>query len=251
MFGDSKVFTRMFKPYFPILAFLFISSVQSLAQRDEQLLLELQTTYPFKGKYTLENTASYQTLLKKDGKWRSISTTPTFEMLLIRWIDLLSEVNLSYTNQQEGLNTFEISPMVGARFYLTQSKKVDTRFLMRYQQRNFINLETDDWSASNRTRLRGEVYVSINGPNLFTDKLWYAFADYEEFIVFDQQLEERYANRRRARIGIGYRFDYKHRLDLGFTLQNARDEINEEFTGTDNIIQLKYKLFFNPAKPAE
>jgi hypothetical protein len=241
----------MLKWFFIVLACSVYSIHAAIAQRDEQLLLEMQTTYPFKGRYTLENTAAYQTLLVKENKWRSLSTTPTFEMVLIRWLDLVSEVGLAYTQQQENTNTFEVSPMAGVRLYFTQNKKLDTRFLARYQLRNFLDLQTDEWSASNRSRLRGEVYYSINGPNLFTDKLWYAFTDYEEFIVFDQQLEERYANRRRWRVGVGYRLDYRHRFDVGFTLQNARDEINDQFTGTDNVIQFKYKLFFNPAKPAE
>jgi hypothetical protein len=170
-------------------------------------------------------------------------------MSLVRWLDLLSEVGLAYTLQQENTNTFEIAPMVGGRFFFTQGKKIDTRFVWRYQYRSFKDLETDDWTSSNRTRLRGEIFVSINGPNLFTDKLWYAFADYEEFIVIDQQLEERFANRRRARIGVGYRLSYKHRFDLAYTIQSSRNEIGENFIRTDNIIQFKYKMYLNPTKP--
>ena len=79
--------------------------------------------------------------------------------------------------------------------------------------------------------------------------LWSIFADYEEFIVLDQQLEERFANRRRARIGVGYRLNYKHRFDLGYTRQTSRNEIDDDYTGTDNVIQLKYKMFLNPSKP--
>ena len=246
---NVNVHSSMFRRLSIILAFLNITVMQSQAQRDEQLLLEHQLSYPFGGRYLLETTTAYQTLMNPENKWWSFSTSPTFEMSLIRWLDLLSEVGISYTLQQENANTLEISPMVGGRFFLTQGKKVDTRFVIRYQQRNFKDIETGDWSSSNRSRLRGEVFVSINGPNLFTDKLWYAFADYEEFIVFDQQLEERFANRRRARIGVGYRLNYKHRFELGYTIQTARDEINDEFTGADNVIQLKYKLFLNPAKP--
>lgn len=248
MLENVKVHTSVCKKLFVILVFLF-SVVQSQAQRDTQLLLEHQLSYPFGGRYLLENTAAYSTLLNPENKWWSFSTSPTFEMSLVRWLDLLSELGIAYTLQQENTNTFEISPMVGGRFFFTQGKKVDMRFVLRYQLRNFKDVESGDWSNSNRTRLRGEVFVCINGPNLFTDKLWYALADYEEFIVFDHQLEERFANRRRARIGVGYRLSYKHRFELGYTIQNARDEINEEFTGADNVIQLKYKLYLNPAKP--
>lgn len=231
------------------LSLLSLTSLSVVAQREQQLWLEFQLSYPFRNRYLLENTTSYSTLLNPENKWRSFSVSPTFEMSMVRWLDLLSEVGIAYTQQKVGANTFEIAPMVGGRFFFTQGKKVDTRFVLRYQHRSFKDIETGDWTSSNRTRLRGEVFVSINGPNLFTDKLWYVFADYEEFIVIDQQLEERFANRRRARIGVGYRLSYKHRFDLGYTLQTSRNEIDDDFTGTDSVIQFKYKMYLNPAKP--
>jgi hypothetical protein len=240
----------MFKRLVVTLTFLFLATDYSQAQQDEQLWLEWQLSYPFASRYLLENTTTYQTLLKKDGKWRSFNITPTFEYTLLTRLDLLSEISLGYTDQQEGISTFEVAPMVGGRFFITQNKKIDTRLVLRYQVRGFKEIEADDWEVSNRTRLRGEIYWSMNGPNLFTDKLWYMFADYEEFFVFDQQLDERYANRRRARIGVGYRLSYKHRFDLSYTLQRSRNEIQDDFIGTDGVIQFKYKMYLNPGTPA-
>jgi hypothetical protein len=216
------------------------------AQRKEQLWLDYQIDYPFANRYLLEVAGSYQTLLSKDEKWRSLSLTTTFEALVFNFLDVTADVPLAYTLQKEGLNSFEFAPMVGLRFYITQSKRIDTRVLVRYQQRYFHQVEQDDWDVSNRTRLKAEAYICLNGPNLFTNNLWYVALDYEEFIVLDQQLEERYANRRRAKLGLNYRWTYKHRFDVSFTLQSARNEIDGEFTSTDNVIQLRYRLFLNP-----
>lgn len=228
---------------------LSLPSLNAFAQRDEQLWLEFQLSYPFANRYLLENTTAYQTLLNKDGKWRSISMSPTFEYNLFRKLDLLSEIPIGYTKQYEGISTFEITPMVGYRFFFSPGKRIDARFVWRYQVRAFREIETKNWEVSNRTRLRGEIFISINGPNLFTDKLWYTFLDYEEFIVIDQQVDERYANRRRGRIGLGYRLDYKNRFELSYTVQSTRDEINGDYYGIDNVIQFKYKMYLNPAKP--
>jgi hypothetical protein len=115
--------------------------------------------------------------------------------------------------------------------------------------RAFKQIEQQDWDISNRTRLRGEAFIALNGPNLFMDKLWYIFLDYEEFIVLDKQLDERFANRRRGRIGVGYRLDYKNRFELSYTLQSSRNEIDGEFISTDNVIQLRYKMYLNPVRP--
>jgi Protein of unknown function (DUF2490) len=239
----------MFKRLFVILTFFF-TTVQTQAQQDEQLWFDFQLSYPFGGRFLLENTTTYQTLLSSEEKWRSISISPTFEWSVFTWLDLLGEVGIGYTLQKEGSNSWDIMPMVGGRFFVTQGRRIDTRFVVRYQLRYFRQIEDEDWDTSNRTRLRGEIFVCINGPNLFTDKLWYVLADYEEFIVLDQQLDERYANRRRARIGLGYRLSYKHRFELSYTLQTARNEIEGDFTSNDNVIQLRYKMFLNPAKRA-
>lgn len=221
------------------------------SQKDEQLWLDYQLSYPFGNRYLLENTTTYQTLLNKDGKWRSLSISPTFEYNLFRKLDLLSEIPIGYTKQYQGISTFEITPMVGTRYFFTPGKRIDARLVWRYQVRAFYKIEDREWEISNRTRLRGEVFISINGPNLFTDKLWYVFLDYEEFFVLDQQVDERYANRRRGRLGLGYRLDYKNRFELSYTLQSTRDEIAAEFYGIDNVIQLRYKMYLNPAKPTQ
>ena len=220
------------------------------AQSDEQLSLEYQIDYPFPSGLTLENTVAYQTVLSKDDTWRSFSLSPTVEYVLFTWLDLTAEIPLAYTFQKEGTNSFEISPIVGTRVHITQNRRLNARFLARYQQRYFRQIEADDWDISNRVRLKGELWISINGPNLFADKLWYAFVDYEEFIVLDEQLDERFANRRRGRIGVGYRLNYKHRFELIYTMQSSRNEIEGEFISSDNVIQLKYKMFLNPSKPA-
>lgn len=217
------------------------------AQRKEQLWFDYQIDYPFANRFLFEAAANYQTVLSSEDKWRSVGLTTTFEALIFNFLDVTADVPLAYTLQKAGSNSFEIGPMLGARVYFTQNRRIDTRILVRYQQRYFHQVEQDDWDISNRTRLKGEVYVCINGPNLFTNNLWYVALDYEEFIVLDQQLDERYANRRRAKIGLNYRLNYKHRFDISYTLQSSRNEIEGDFIGNDNVIQFRYRIFFNQA----
>lgn len=236
---------------FWIASTLLISGFQILkAQPGQQLWLEWQVDYPFANKYLIENTVAYQTLLSGGEKWRSFSLDPTFEYSITPKIDLLSDVPIGWTRQNNTVSSFEVSPIVGARFYLSQGKRIDARILTRFQSRNFHQIEGDVWEHKGRFRLKGEVWISVNGPNLFADKLLYAVLDYEEFIVVDQQVNERYAYQRRARVGLGYRLNYRDRLDLFYTWQQSRDEVNGDFVQNDGIIQVKYKLYFNPASTA-
>jgi len=230
-----------------LVALLLITRLQGQAQNHEQLWLDYQLDYPSHS-WLFEVSASYQTLLTQENKWRSLSVTPTVEYVLLTRLDLTAELPLSYTVQKEDTNSFELAPMLGARFHITQNKRVNARLFLRYQQRHFHEIEDDVWDISNRIRLKGDVWISITGPNLYKDKLWYALLDYEEFIVLDDQLDERYANRRRARIGLGYRLDYKNRFELIYTRQSSRNEIEGEFISNDNVIQVVYKMYLNPAK---
>lgn len=226
---------------------LMIGYSAVFAQQKEQLWLDYQVDYPFANRFLLEVAANYQTLLSSEDKWRSIGVTTTFESLIFTFLDVTADVPISYTLQKEGSQSYEIGPLVGARLYITQNKRIDTRVLLRYQQRYFKQVEDNDWDISNRARLKAEAYVCVNGPNLFTNNLWYVALDYEEFIVMDEQLKERYANRRRAKIGLNYRLNYKHRFDVSYTLQTSRDEIEGDFIRNDNVIQFRYRLFLNQA----
>lgn len=220
---------------------------QAHAQTGTQFWAEWQVSYPFANRYLAETTFSYQTLLKGGEKWSSLNMSPTFEMVLTPKFELTAEAPIGYTRQTDSQTSFEISPLAGVRYHITQGKRVDTRLLARVQSRNVHQIESDVWEHIGRLRLKGEVWFSINGPNLFTDKLLYSFIDYEEFIVADEQINERFANLRRARVGLGYRLNYKHRMDLMYTWQYSRDEINDVFNRIDNVIQVKYKMFLNPA----
>lgn len=228
---------------------LILSSFALSAQTDQQLWIDYQIAYPFANAFLFQNTATYQTLLSKEEKWRSFSLSSTLEYNLLNWMDLTAEIPIAYTFQQQANNTFECSPMVGSRIHITQNRRINSNFQVRYQQRYFRQIEDEDWDVSNRVRLKGDLVISINGPNLFTDKLWYALADYEEFLVLDQQLDERYANQRRLRIGMGYRLNYKNRFEVTYAWQTSRHEIEGEFVATDNLIWFKYKMVLNPSKP--
>jgi hypothetical protein len=229
---------------------LLVFSASYAQQQPKQLWLEHQLSYPFANRYLLENTTSYQTLLDKNDKWQSIAISPTFEYTLFPRFELLSEVPLAYTVQKVGTTSIDIMPMVGARYNITLGKRVDSKILLRYQHRLFRQIEADNWDVSNRTRLRGEVFASLNGPNMFTNKLWYLFGDYEEFFVFDHQVDERYAFRRRGRLGVGYRLSYGYRFELGYTWVSYRNEIDGDFVADSQVIQIKVKMFLNSGAPA-
>jgi hypothetical protein len=215
----------------------------------QQVWLDYQLDYPFANVYLFEVTGSYQTNITSKDHWRNYSITPNFEWQSFEFLDFLASVPIAYTNQTSDYNSFELDPSIGVRYHVTQNKRITSQIVFKIEERIFRNYEEDKWEFSNRARLKGEILVSINGPNLFQDNLWWTILDYEEFFVTDQQVEERFANRRRARLGLGYRLNYRNRFELIYTLQSSRNEIDGDFSRLDNVLQLRYKMFLNPAKP--
>ncbi len=237
----------MIKGLFAFLA-LMLGFISTYAQKHQQLWFDYQLDHPFANQYLFEVTASYQTVLTDSAKWRSMSISPVFEYQFINQLDFIAGLPFFYTNQTASYNSLEFDPYIGARYHISQNRRIDSRLIYKLEERFFQNLETHSWEKSNRMRLKGEVWISINKINLYQDKLWYAILDYEEFIVVDEQVNERFANRLRARVGVGYRLDYKHRFELIYTLQSSRNEIHGDLISNDNVLQLRYKMFFNPSK---
>ena len=219
------------------------------AQQDTQAWFDFIVDYPFKSQYMAEVEASYQSMLAGDSTWRSYNLTPLLEYQFFPNVDFTVSTPLAYTVQTEDYDSFEAGIMLEMRWHLTQNKRVNTRLVLKGEERFFQDIETKDWENSTRVRLRAEATIAINEPNLYHDNLWYAIADYEQFFVTDQELEERYSNKRRARLGAGYRLNYKNRFELVYTLQGSRNGIQDSFESTDNVLQMRYKMFLNPAKP--
>jgi hypothetical protein len=108
------------------------------------------------------------------------------------------------------------------------------------------------WDQGTRTRLRAETFIPLNKPTMFAgDKLWYTLLDAEAFLVMDQDVEERFANRIRIRTGIGYRINYGLRLEFVYTLQKSRNTLEGNFDTTDNIFRFRIKQFLNKTSPSK
>ncbi|HTF16789.1 MAG TPA: DUF2490 domain-containing protein [Chryseolinea sp.] len=225
-----------------LFVWLALAAPTAFAQSSNgQLWAEYMLNYPFANSFNLENAVVYSTAFTSP-KWRSIDYTPTLEYSLFAWMDLSTAVTLAYTAQTEDYNTFEIRPSIGTRIHFTPNRRVLLRAYLRIEQRNFENLDTKEWDQSYRPRARAEALIPINRKSYFENKLWYGIVDFELLFTSDD-VEERFANRFRLRMGIGYRLSASSRFEAIYMLQESRNGIDQEFTSTDNILRLRYRHY--------
>jgi hypothetical protein len=217
------------------------------AQTNVQMWDEYMLNYPFANSFNLENAFTYSTILDKP-KWRAYDYSACLEWSVTNRIDLIGQTVVSYTNQTDSYNTLELRPIVGSRFYFTPNRRIQTKLLLRVEQRNFKNLDTKEWETQYRPRVRAETIIPINKKSYYEDKLWYALMDVEWLYKTDD-VEERFANRFRWRIGAGYRLSYSLRFEFIYMLQLSKNTIEDDFESSDNIFRFRVKQYLRKSKP--
>jgi len=230
------------------LLFAFTGGVLQ-AQTNKQLWYEYMLNYPFAHSFNLENAFTYSTVIGQP-KWQAFDYNATLEYSVHPNIDLIGAGLVSYTQQTEAENTLELRPTLGAKVHFTPNRRIQTRLLLRLEQRNFKNLETNTWERVMRPRVRGEVVIPINQVSIFKDNLWYGIMD-AEFLFTQTDVQERFANRFRLRVGAGYRLSYSNRFELLYMYQQSRDAIDETFSSSDNVIRVRFKHYLRKTNPSK
>lgn len=216
--------------------------------QSSQIWNEYMLNYPFANSYNLETAVTYSTALNHP-RWRSLEVQLTPEVSLSAHVDLMAAVLIGSTFQSEALTTTEMREMLGARFHFTPNKRILTRLLLRFEQRNLQNQENKEWEHSTRTRIRAECIIPLNKSSMYAgDKLWYTILDSEVFLVLDQNVNERFANRLRFRTGLGYRINYSWRIEFMYTLQQSKNMLTEDFVSTDHLYRIRLKQYLNKAR---
>lgn len=246
-----KLYGRIGMKYkFSLLLLVFLTSLSAKAQSPtKQVWTEYMLNYSFANSFNIENAFTYSTLIGTP-KWRALDYSPTLEWSLNQYIDIVAQTLFSYTLQTESTSTFEVRPTVGTRILFTPNKRIQTRLFLRLEQRNFKDLETKEWEQVYRPRARAEMVIPINKDSYFKDKLWYVITDIE-WLYKIEDVQERFANRIRWRIGGGYRLSYNLRFEVLYMLQRSKDVINDNYETSDNIFRFRLKQFLRKNKPSQ
>ena len=191
-----------------------------------------------------------------DPGWWNLDVTPNVEYSPASWVDLVADTTVGSTRQTDDVDTIEVTPRLGVRLHLfsrvrmrqprerTPLRRVVVRDLVRVEYRNFFYSGGDtDSDSTVRFRNRLEFQVPLNKPRMTEDGARYVLADWEWFIPLDDP-EERFANRQRVRAGFGYRRNFNWRFELLYLWTRSRNTIDDGFSTTENIIDIRVKRLF-------
>ena len=204
--------------------------------------------YPFSSVYVMKYNGAYKTAFDSSS-WKSIDNSFLIERAFGSRTDVSLSGLVSYKKQTETYSTLELRPTLGVQYHITPHRRVLIRLYVRFEHRHLKDLEDDDWTQTNRLRIRPEMLIPINRKLYHEDKLWYGIMDAEWFATLDGDQEERFANRFRTRLGVGYRLNYSWRFEFVYALQQSKDTIEEEFKGSDHIFRFRVKQYLRKNKP--
>jgi hypothetical protein len=195
-------------------------------------------------------------------KWRNLDLTPLVEHYPKDWLDLETEATVGNTLQKDGLDTFEITPRVGARFHLFAKMapylpgipglkyerlprtRVGISTLVRLEWRNFWYSDDTPDKHEWRARLRLESKVALNRRQLSQDRLLYAMADVEYYQPLGDDIPERYVNKVRVRLGLGYRSSAATKVEFLYIRDWNRVAPDAEAAEDTQAFDLRLKLLF-------
>lgn len=217
------------------------------AQRNNaQVWVDGLVGHGFGGSWMAECEVSFQELLGPGEGWTSWNIAPSLELSPTPHWSFMAAVPLSWTRQQDDLDTREWRGQLGVKYNFTPFGRVQTRLNLRHEFRNLQGFESGGVQRSQRNRLRAEVVVPLDVRSYDKDTMWYGIVDAEAFFVLDRDPDERFANRTRWRVGAGRKFSYNWRSELLFMLQTNRESTSGIEPTFDPMVRLRVKYYFTP-----
>lgn len=195
-------------------------------------------------------------------QWRNIDFTPLVERYPTDWLDLTAETTVGNTRQRDGLDTFEITPRIGARFHLfgkmvpfipgipglkyerLPRTRLGVATLVRVEWRNFFYSDDTPNQHEWRARVRLEGKLALNHATLAEARTLYAIGDVEYYQPLSDDIEERFVNKVRSRLGLGYRFSATTKLEFLYIRDWNRDSSEEDGAQDVQAFDLRVKLLF-------
>ena len=96
------------------------------------------------------------------------------------------------------------------------------------------------WDPSLRFRYKLGLVSSRWEFGFLTDRPFYAFAGIEIFEDLAGSVSERFVNKNRANIGLGNYVSWNWRVEIQYMQQHSRQDSNEGFETTENILRLTF-----------
>lgn len=158
-------------------------------------------------------------------------------------VDLTGGIGFYYTLQKIIPNSFELRPWQGIIVHWPSLGRFGFDHYARFEQRFNRSIGSNEqWSSVLRSRYRLNVIFPINHPGII-DKTLFIKINTELFWNMGKSIEERYVNKYRYSMGIGYRFNRIWRLEMYYLAEQSLAFSEEGFKVNSHIFQVSLRTY--------
>lgn len=228
-----------------IIFFYFIHSFKAFSQ-DVQLWADGFIYKQFGASIEYELNPGMSRLLVKDG-WRDFYLNNTITYQPFGWFVADGSVELHTIKDNDGPNINEVRPFLGTRVewpgFIRAIHLYRPYIYVRYEQRFLWYPEEGTQDVKSRTRARVGGKFILNS-DAFDAKTFYIPFLFEYYINLNGEAVERYANRNRGMIGLGYVINSKWRSEINYHVFRSRNSADDDFTKSEMAVQVQLKYYF-------
>lgn len=226
---------------------LLLSLPDKMLAQDEtasttQLWLFWHHNHAFTHRFKYMGDLGYKQELPYDN-WTRINFKPGIQWSVGSIVDLTGGMGFYYTMQKIIPNAIELRPWQGVQVHWPNLGRFNFDHYARIEQRfNHSIGSIEPWSFALRSRYRLNVIFPINHRGII-DKTLYMRVNAELFWNLGENIIERFINKNRYTVGVGYRFNPKWRLELYYLAERSRAYIEEGFNVRSNIVQVSLRTY--------
>jgi hypothetical protein len=201
------------------------------------------------------------TAVTKQARFVNVDLWPTVDFAAVGWLDLHGEFLTGFSNEQDGSKTTELTERMGLRLHIL-SRLIQERHaragaereaqprrrgtigtLLRVEHRDLLSSDSSN-TSSWRFRARAELAYPLNRPKLTANGTIYLTSDTELFVPMSDDSQQGRIEQWRLRNGLGYRMNFRTRLEALYIWTTKRDSETDHFATDSQAIDLRIKLAF-------
>jgi len=176
----------------------------------------------------------------KNQDWAAIHTRPTIQYDWKPRVRLYSGIWFFYSYNEGSSNTMEIRPWQGIKFNWPQVRDFKFDNFFRLEERFTYYIDSDTTAFSLRFRYR----LEIKSPDYTIESIgqtFYFLGSVEIFESIGKEIQEKFINKNRVLLGLGYYISNKWQAEVHFIRQDSRNGSDEEFHTTEYIFRFRLK----------
>ena len=224
---------------YPVFLSIHCSAQDDSTGVDLQTWIDFTTIHHFNSKWVYSGDYGLRGVISGES-WTTLYVRPTFRYRIKPVLDVRAGVALFVTNDEEFNDLIELRFHQEADLKWPEVAGIIFRNKLRLEERFFFYRELEnDFSA----RLRYKLSIESPDFHLFNIKgPFFAETSFELFFDLGETATEKYVNRNRFEFGLGYRASNKFRCELHYTWQNSKDNSEDTFKTSVNILRFRLYL---------